>query len=235
MASRLQATARTVGERSLEGRSPRRLFGPALHRVGAGRSSSRATPWRRPRAPLGSRKGVGGGTWRRQEGRGPERGTAELGIKALKGEAHGRSGASRAGRDGGGRRDEGSQTPDAPRGRGGIRGRQKSGLPFRDRVVGRESSGEVVPSGQPGLRARRDDAGLLRWTSEGARKRRRGPGGFGCRKPVRTITRRASKRRTGGAEPMSARVRTGVPGTPRDPMRGRAGRREASPCGRSRP
>lgn len=40
---------------------------------------------------------------------------------ALKGEAHGRSGATRAGRIGGGRREGGSQTSDVARGGGGIR------------------------------------------------------------------------------------------------------------------
>jgi hypothetical protein len=120
LASRLQATARTVGARALEGRSPGRLLGPALHRVGVERSIARTTPCRR-RRPSRLRKEPAAGRTKRQEGRGPERGTAATGNEALKGEAHGRSGASRAGRNGGGWREGGDQTPHALRGDGGIR------------------------------------------------------------------------------------------------------------------
>lgn len=123
----------------------------------------------------------------------------------MKGEAQGRSGASRAGRGGGGRRDGGIQTLDASRGGGGIH-RHKSGPPLLDCVVGRRSSGEVAPFGLPAS-CRRNDAGLLRWSSEEARKRTRGPDDFGRRRSGRTRTRWASKRRTGRAEPMTALVR----------------------------
>jgi hypothetical protein len=63
--------------------------------------------------------------------------------KTSKGQAHGRSGASRAGRIGGVRRDGGSQTPHAARGGEGIR-RLHAGLPVRDCVVGHRSPGEAA-------------------------------------------------------------------------------------------
>jgi len=62
----------------------------------------------------------------------------------LEGQAHGRSGASRAGRIGGGRRAGGSQTPHAARGNGGIRCSIQAGLPVRDCVVGHENPGEAA-------------------------------------------------------------------------------------------
>lgn len=72
------------------------------------------------RPPLFREGRRGGG--QRQEGRDPERGTHRDAGNALEGEAHGRSGALRAGRIGGGRgREGGSQTSHVARGGGGTR------------------------------------------------------------------------------------------------------------------
>jgi hypothetical protein len=145
---------------------PRR-FGGGPSRVGFRlRRENKALKARAFTGPL--RRMGGRGNVRRAE---VPRGTPPRRGQASKGEAHGRSGASRAGRDGGVGRDGGSQTPDVARGGSGDLP-TATGPPPRDCAVGRESSGEDAsgadPSGRP------SGAGLPRWTSEGARKRRRG-------------------------------------------------------------
>jgi hypothetical protein len=96
----------------------------------------------------------------------------------LKGQAHGRSGASRAGRTGGGRREGGSQTPHAARGGEGIR-RLRADPPVRDCVVGHQSPGEAASRDRHSRRffgcdGRRRVAGLQGHVCEGERKRMEG-------------------------------------------------------------
>jgi hypothetical protein len=143
------------------------------------RGSGGSTDSTRARGPEGGRARVtplgGRGGRQRQEGKDPERGTSRVEGKALKGEAHGRSGASRAGRAGGGGREGGSQTSHAARGGGGIRRPRQADPPAWDCVVGRQSPGEeALRGGRPafGSAQRRRGAGLQEHVSEGARKRR---------------------------------------------------------------
>jgi len=75
----------------------------------------------REQSPEGGRRVPKGIRARTSGGQGPLEGCRRARGHASKGEAHGRSGASRAGRVGGGRRDGGDQTPDVARGDGGIR------------------------------------------------------------------------------------------------------------------
>jgi hypothetical protein len=88
------------------------------------RESGGSTDSPRERGPAGGRRPLPSG--RRTPGN-VRRAGAPRGVpiacegKALKGEAHGRSGASCAGRVGGGSREGGSQTSDVARGGGGIR------------------------------------------------------------------------------------------------------------------
>jgi hypothetical protein len=145
-APRRKAAARTVGERALEGRTPGRPGAAVLtdpvpnpcreQGPGAGRAAppqgGMAANARRAEAPRGA--------------------PPDTGIDALKGEAHGRSGASRAGRGGGEGRDGGSQTPDVARAGGGIR-RPYAGPPTRECVVGHESPGEEASVAGPRGRA----------------------------------------------------------------------------------
>jgi hypothetical protein len=122
--------------------------------------------------------------------------------EALTGEAHGRSGASRAGRGRGGRRDGGSQTPDVARGGAGTHRSRQTGPRSSERVVGHESSGEEASS------AARKVRGTVRGCSDsplkGRESARGAPEGFGFPEVRPVSTRWTSKRRTGGAEPMTA-------------------------------
>jgi hypothetical protein len=150
----------------------------------------------------------------RQEGRDPERGTSRVEGNALKGEAQGRSGASRAGRIGGGRREGGIQTSDVARGGGGTR-RHSSGSadPRLCRRASKPRRGSIAGRFVRRLRlaSRRCDAGLQGHVSEGARKCMGGRRLASAERTARkTTTRRASKRRTGRA---GTRTRPGLPGS----------------------
>jgi hypothetical protein len=150
----------------------------------------------------------------------------------LKGEAHGRSGASRAGRTGGGRREGGSQTPDAARGGGGIR-RHSSGsagprLCRRARKPRRGSTaGRVArPSGRWSDAAVRGCRGMSlkgRESARGASGRLRPR----CRSGGRPPERRRNAHGSGGNRSSALVLRVRVPGAPRNPTRGSTGRRKA--------
>jgi hypothetical protein len=140
----------------------------------------------------------------RQDGKGPERGAA-VASDALKGEAQGRSGASCAGRVGGGRREGGSQTPDVARGGAGTRRSYGSADPRLRRRAVKFRRGSIV-------RGAARLGGTVWACCDGPLKGRESAGGapvgFGRPDVGSVITRRAWKRRTGWAEPMSALIRS---------------------------
>jgi hypothetical protein len=147
----------------------------------------------------------------------------------LEGEAHGRSGASRAGRTGGGSREGGSQTSHVARGGRGICRPWKADPPVRDCVVGHETPGEAASRDESrvglhgptaGDAAVRGCCGMSLEGHESAgraemRLRSR------IRMARRTNTRRASKRLRVGRKPIAVLVRrVRVLGAPRNPRRG---------------
>jgi hypothetical protein len=201
LASRLQATARANGRELWRGGNPGRAW-----------SGPERDPFR-ARAVIEALKAEAGRPYRK-EGRpaenvrraGGSRGLPPRTGETLKGEAQGRSGASRAGRSGGGGREGGSQTPDVTRGRAGRLGSYGSTAPRTCRRA-RKAEERKHRAGAERL------CGRVRGCCDGPLKGRESAGGapigFG-RSDVRSErTRRASKRRTGRMEPMTVLMPAG--------------------------
>jgi hypothetical protein len=166
--------ARTDGEKALEGQSPGRSRRPVSFGIPVTARTRRGNKALKATASVSSPSG-GGSAGNVKRARAPRGALLAHEENTLKGQAHGRSGASRAGRIGGGRREGGSQTPHVARGGGGIR-RHHAGLPVRDCVVGHQSPGEAAPRDCHsrrffGVDGRRRVAGLQGYVFEGERKR----------------------------------------------------------------
>ena len=154
----------------------------------------------------------------------------------MEGQAHGRSGASRAGRTGGGRREGGIQTPHVTRGSGGIRCSIQAGLPVRDCVVGHESPGEAASRDGSSVGSQESGGVTLRCGAAGTCLCRstKAHGGLipdlrvGRRSGERTPAGRGNAARV-GRKPITVLVRRAVVlEAPRNSTRGRTGRREAA-------
>jgi hypothetical protein len=221
-----KAKARARRENALEGRIPRR------HRRARpqGRSQNELDAGYEALKPLASRRSSRSARTprERQEGRGSERSTRRREEKALKGEAHGRSGAlRRAGRDGGGGREGGPKPRTRHAGPGsGIPGPvsrvRRPGMCRRARKPRRGASSDVPvrPAGRCG------GAATDLW--RGAKAKGGPPSGKPVREhlPAEPGGRRNAERV--GAQPMSARA--GRPLSPR--IAGRPQERAADPAAR---
>jgi hypothetical protein len=133
------------------------------------------------------------------------------------------------GRDGGGRREGGTQTPDAARSGAGSPAMRGSAVPSCVVRPRKPRGGSIVRRADFGRRA---GAGLLRWTSVRERKRE------GGRRPASAGSVGLGPRKPGGCKNTvregrnpcpSERVGICVPGAPRNPMREPAGCGDAFP------
>jgi hypothetical protein len=133
---------RADGEKALEGSTPGGYRRPVSFGIPVAARTRRGNKALKAAASVSSPSG-GGSAGNVRRARTPRGAPLAHEGNTLKGQAHGRSGASRAGRIGGVRREGGSQTPHAARGGEGIR-RLHAGPPVRDCVVGHQSPGEAA-------------------------------------------------------------------------------------------